>query len=637
MVTEAGINKHRDIVLKYRAKYPYLSFPKLAQIIINEEKLNVKANYLRTLIPHIIYEEPKQEVFADENDIVIPESWYQERPHYVIPNAVRKLLVIGDVHIPFHDVKAVKTALAYGEEKEVDGILLNGDIADMYAFSRFVKQPDLRRPKEEVEAVKTFLIKLRERYPTYKIFYKFGNHEDRLDRYVKERAGELWDLPGFNLKDLLGLDQLSIEYIDERTVMEFGKLSILHGHEIWGGGINVARNFRIKSRVSILFNHFHRYQDDVVPTLDNKHQGGWAVGCLCYSDDTEVLTDTGFKLFKDLTEQDQIANYDKDTYNIFLAKPKAYQKYRYNGKMVSLKSKRYDLLVTPEHRLLYYDHSDNAKITNALNFYSLKGQYKLPMAGLMLNEDGFYTKERALLIGWIISEGTLDFGKGKYPRISIYQKKEEQKQEIRNVLNELQIIYAESIDQRNGVVRFRLNSEFSRSVLGWFDNQNIKRIPRRLLNSSTGILSNCYYSLMRGDGTIHKCSHIFSTKDLMLAQDFAEMVHKLGWSCRIKKTIRDTNYKKQHTQYLCLVRQFNRNYINQKKLVNYDGFVYDVTVDTGYIIIRRNNIIMVSSNCGLRPDYMPVNDWIHGCAIIERDKDGYFTVKNKQIMNGRII
>jgi hypothetical protein len=34
---------------------------------------------------------------------------------------------------------------------------------------------------------------------------------------------------------------------------------------------------------------------------------------------------------------------------------------------------------------------------------------------------------------------------------------------------------------------------------------------------------------------------------------------------------------------------------------------------------------------------MPVNDWIHGCAIIERDKDGYFTVKNKQIMNGRII
>ncbi len=91
MVTEAGINKHRDIVLKYRAKYPYLSFPKLAQIVINEEKLNVKANHLRNLIPHIIYEEPKQEVFADENDIVIPESWYQERPHYVIPNGGSRL------------------------------------------------------------------------------------------------------------------------------------------------------------------------------------------------------------------------------------------------------------------------------------------------------------------------------------------------------------------------------------------------------------------------------------------------------------------------------------------------------------------------------------------------------------------
>lgn len=88
MVTESGVKKHKDVVLRYRAKYPYLSFPKLAQVIINEEGIKVTANHLRNLIPHIIYEEPKQEVFADENDIVIPESWYQERPHYVIPNGI---------------------------------------------------------------------------------------------------------------------------------------------------------------------------------------------------------------------------------------------------------------------------------------------------------------------------------------------------------------------------------------------------------------------------------------------------------------------------------------------------------------------------------------------------------------------
>jgi len=276
-------DKLKVLVPIYRNKYPYLSFSKLAKILIKEEDVNVEYEYLRQIIPDVLAElkETAKDVFSDEEDITIPDSWYEERKHYIIPNGVRKLLVIGDLHIPFHDVTSIKAALKYGEEKGVEGILLNGDIADVFAFSRFIKRPDLRRPKEELEIVKTFLIKLRERYPSYKLFYKFGNHEDRFDRYVMERAAELWKLKGMNLRDVLELDQLRIEYIDERTVMEFGKLSIIHGHEIWGGGINVARNFRIKSRVSILFNHFHRHQTDIVPTLDNKHQGAWSIGCLC--------------------------------------------------------------------------------------------------------------------------------------------------------------------------------------------------------------------------------------------------------------------------------------------------------------------------------------------------------------------
>lgn len=280
--TKNSANKHKSLILRYKAKNPYMNNTQLAKLILKEEGIKGSWEHWRTFVSYILGDkEVSSEVFSDEEDIVIPESWYQERPHYIVPNATRKLLVIGDTHIPFHDVTAIKTALRYGEEKGVDGILLNGDIPDCYSFSRFIKRPDLRRPKEEIEIVKTFLTKLRNKYPNYKLYYKFGNHEDRFDRYVMQNAGDLWGLPGMNLRDILGLDQLRIEYIDERTVIEFGKLSIIHGHEIWGGGINVARNFRIKSRVSILFNHFHRHQTDIVPTLDGKHQGAWAVGCLC--------------------------------------------------------------------------------------------------------------------------------------------------------------------------------------------------------------------------------------------------------------------------------------------------------------------------------------------------------------------
>ena len=279
---QIALTKERQSVIeKYISDYPYLSNNKLATLIKKENALDVTKDSLRQLIPQVKSNLNKPKYDMDESDLVVPGSWYEERPQYQIPTAVRKLLVISDSHIPFHDVQAIKTALEYGELKKVDGILLNGDIADFYSVSRFIRLPNLRNFKKELDVVKLFLENLRKRYPNYKIFYKAGNHEARLEKYIIQNAPDLFGLTDVQLPDILGLRPLRIEYIDERTIMNFGKLSIAHGSEIFGGGINVARNFRIKSRVSILFSHFHRYQTDVVPTLDGKHQGGWSVGCTC--------------------------------------------------------------------------------------------------------------------------------------------------------------------------------------------------------------------------------------------------------------------------------------------------------------------------------------------------------------------
>jgi predicted phosphodiesterase len=40
--------------------------------------------------------------------------------------------------------------------------------------------------------------------------------------------------------------------------------------------------------------------------------------------------------------------------------------------------------------------------------------------------------------------------------------------------------------------------------------------------------------------------------------------------------------------------------------------------------------------CEEEPDYMPLNEWNHGFAIIEKDKEGYFKVFNHQIINGKV-
>jgi hypothetical protein len=41
--------------------------------------------------------------------------------------------------------------------------------------------------------------------------------------------------------------------------------------------------------------------------------------------------------------------------------------------------------------------------------------------------------------------------------------------------------------------------------------------------------------------------------------------------------------------------------------------------------------------CELHPDYMPLNDWQHGCAVISIDDDGHASVQNLRIRHGEVL
>lgn len=72
----------------------------------------------------------------------------------------------------------------------------------------------------------------------------------------------------------------------------------------------------------------------------------------CYDDQTEVLTDTGFKLFKDLTDRDLVAQVHDDGTSEFV-KPLKYIEQDYEGDMIHFTNEhRLDILVTPNHRMV---------------------------------------------------------------------------------------------------------------------------------------------------------------------------------------------------------------------------------------------------------------------------------------------
>ncbi len=72
----------------------------------------------------------------------------------------------------------------------------------------------------------------------------------------------------------------------------------------------------------------------------------------CFSADTEVMTNAGFKLFSDLTKEDMIATRNTRG-EVVYQKPTAYHEYDKDEKLHRYKSNSVDLLVTRDHKMLF--------------------------------------------------------------------------------------------------------------------------------------------------------------------------------------------------------------------------------------------------------------------------------------------
>jgi len=73
----------------------------------------------------------------------------------------------------------------------------------------------------------------------------------------------------------------------------------------------------------------------------------------CYDDQTEVLTENGFKLFKDVDLNEKVATMNLDTEQLEFQYPLEKQVYDYDGYLISLNTKGINLNVTPNHRIYY--------------------------------------------------------------------------------------------------------------------------------------------------------------------------------------------------------------------------------------------------------------------------------------------
>ena len=195
--------------------------------------------------------------------------------------------LLYDAHIPYHDRSAYAIALDYLQEKEIDQLIIAGDFVDFYKVSSWAQDPDRMPFKDEVKMAREELTMVRCMFSNIPIQYIEGNHENRLNFYIKKQAPAfkgLWDVP-----TALYLDDLEIEYVSNiermyhnRPPLSLGKLFVLHGHEIRAGfsSVNLARLYYFKAHNSLIVGHHHTSQKYTQKKLDLTYDGCWIVGTL---------------------------------------------------------------------------------------------------------------------------------------------------------------------------------------------------------------------------------------------------------------------------------------------------------------------------------------------------------------------
>jgi hypothetical protein len=364
----------------------------------------------------------------------------------------------------------------------------------------------------------------------------------------------------------------------------------------------------------------------------------------CYDEDTDVLTDNGWKKFKEINQiADRVATLNLKTDELEYQLPLAYQHYYYEGVMYEITGKGVNLLVTPDHQLLYRRNTKSKKQKEfrlqgikevylkerVLNYPSIELKknciwnnivdndvFVLPAYKTSVlsskNRVFFRTKKERVFnmsdwltfLGYYLSEGCTKDGD-----VSIFQHVESPTfNKIKDVVGRLGLNYNISIRKdRNNNARIRFFDVQISSYLSQLGKSEDKFVPREFLNLNREYLEILMRSLMEGDGSLNNGKfRRYSTISQRLANDVSEILVKLGYGVSISKVKqRDTivdgrNIHRHPFGYEVYVSQTNLTpEISSKQIrrVDYKGFVYCCTVPNSTLLVRRKGKIVWCGNC----------------------------------------
>jgi phosphoribosylamine-glycine ligase len=437
------------------------------------------------------------------------------------------------------------------------------------------------------------------------------------DRYVIKPSGKAQ-----NEKELLFVGQeedgKDVEQVLEHYKQKWSSKIKIFLLQKYAQGVEVAVGAFFNGNdfiepININFEHKRLFPNDIGPSTGEMG---------CYDDKTEVLTEGGWKFFKDLSREDDIFTLNPSNHEIEFNKPDALVSFTHHKKLISIQNRTLDIVVTPDHNMYVESQQDARKHMGAFKFVKAKDlqyQSRIKRTATWIGTEravfalpsvsfGHYEGRQVVLhetgelqipmddwmafIGIWLADGYASCNGDSF-KIGVSQKKGLKTQKIADLLSRLPFSFM------RGENEFYCYDKQLGSFLDKFGGAHEKHVPnfvKELSPRQIAVFLDWYWL---GDGTLmNNGFRIFYSASRDVADDVQELLLKVGRVGIVKKRARTgTVTIEGHTAHgsgpryevLERVRQLD-SWVDKRDIrtVDYDGTVYCATVKNHIMYVRRN-------------------------------------------------
>lgn len=168
--------------------------------------------------------------------------------------SLEAVLFVPDCHHPFADMRAWRLMLNVAKDLKPKHLIVIGDFLDCYSVSSYSKDPSrLANLPQEVAAGNKALDQLDNLKAKNKI-YIGGNHEDRLQRYLADKAPELFDF--VSIPKIMKLAERGWKYVAYKDHTKLGKVNLTH--DVGTAGRYATYKALDTFQHSVITGHTHR-------------------------------------------------------------------------------------------------------------------------------------------------------------------------------------------------------------------------------------------------------------------------------------------------------------------------------------------------------------------------------------------